>query len=500
MTTSLASTSGAGQLPRDATPYLRGGTLAARLAGTRLPPDVLLLGAMLIANCAWAAIWPGPFTAGAALLLWLIAIARLCVADPRALVMFLPFIVLHFSVVLSLGAIEAGAYMKEMGSRGHASTASASYVLFSLLFMLSAELVCRWPGRRERHGRETSDAAHRPLILVWAALAIAAPIVVYLFLAGLRNGFPLLTGTDRFAYRMTSADVLTLNFLNLKFVIAALLGSGAAFAATALRRNCHHLTLLAYLLVSFLFGDKFFIILIAAGFYAMPFVICGSGDARRVIVRITPYALLVLCCVCAVTMFIYSDYGRLDISQTMARLGERAAGQGQLWYLAVRDSSHAIGIDTKLVADNLSSLLANPHASFVFEHRLGPFYFVEKYSPSDVYSTFIHNSGAVTPTMVFEAYGLIAFGYVGLAFLMVGMGVLVGVLVSWLARGMASGNPFNVLLPAFAFTQAVSLMAQATLYSLVGLSAWKAYAAFLVLQLGVAQIVKPWLVEQSRKT
>jgi hypothetical protein len=81
------------------------------------------------------------------------------------------------------------------------------------------------------------------------------------------------------------------------------------------------------------------------------------------------------------------------------------------------------------------------------------------------------------------------FGYGGLAALMCAMGAVVGSLAHWLACAMLSRNPVNVLLPAFVVTQTVSFMAQGTVYSVLSLSTFKAYAAFLVLQV----VVSAWL-------
>jgi len=457
-----------------------------------IPPAVLVLGGLLAANCAWSLVWPSPATAAAAALLWAAAAWRLFGTDARAAVLLLPFMTLHLSVMVSLIAIESGAHMKEMGARGAASPASALFAMLSLVFLgtAAAVYVRRRSLRAERGAAPPFSAASPSPLLAWAAPGIAAPVVAYLALTGLRNGFPLLEGIDRFQYRM-NADVLTLNFLNLKFVIAALLASGAAAAPGRALRAGHHLIFAAYLAVSFLFGDKFFIIIAATCFYCMPFVLARPAGLAQALWRHAPLAIVALACVAGVTLFIYSGYGRFSLDTTLTRLGDRVAGQGQLWFLAVRDSSHWFGIDADGVAQNLRSLFANPAATYVFDHRIAAFYFVDKYAPSSLWTSFLHNGGTVTPTMVFEAYGLMLFGYLGLAAALLLMGALAGAVLEWLAHAMQSGNPVNVLLPAFVATQVLSVMSQGTLYSLLSLSAFKAYAAFLLLQWMVAECTRP---------
>ena len=456
-----------------------------------LSPGVLALLGLMVANAVLAVAWPHPMWSfdGHALIMW--GVRRLFALAPAAAVMLLPFMVVHASVLVSLPAIESGAFMKEMGFSGRASPAGAGYVLCSALFLGTAALVfSRLHARAPRVAPLTERvAAGQRLLLCMAVLGGAVLVVAWLAGKGLRLGFPLLTGTDRFAFRAASADVLTLNFLILKYVLAATLGTSAAWAPGAFWRRCHHAAFASYVAVSFLFGDKFFIILMAACFYAMPFLVTRPAGIAARLRRAVPLALLVLGCASAVTFHIYSNQGELSAAQTLQRLGERIAGQGQLWFLAVRDSSALLRLDTQALGLNLANLLARPPADFTFEHRLAPFYFVERYSPGAIYSSFLNNGGMVTPTMVFEAYALVLGGYAGLAVALLVAGAWTGWLAQHLARAMASGNPVNVLLPAYAMLQTVVLMTQGTLHSLLSLSTCKGYAAFLVLQ----GLVAAWL-------
>lgn len=472
-----------------APPFITPLPLAPTARPLALSPGALALAALMVANAALAVAAPHPAWAAAALVLFLAGAARLFSLAPAATVMLAPFLVVHGSVMVSLQAIEGGAYMKEMGVHGHASPAGAGFVLCSALFLCTAALVFTrlQQGARPAGAQPLGASARR--LLCGAVLGGAAAVVAWLVLKGQRAGFPLLTGTDRFAFRAESADVLTLNFLILKYVLAAALGTSAVFAPGPGWRRLHHGVFGGYVAVSFLYGDKFFIILMAACFYAMPFLVGRPGEITARVRALLPLALLVFASAATVTLFIYSHYGELSAAQTLQRLGERIAGQGQLWFLAVRDSSALLQFDARHVALNLENLVARPAADFTFEHRLAPFYFVERYSPTAFFLSFLHNGGMVTPTMVFEAYSLVMVGYAGLALALVVAGAWTGWLAWHLSRAMARGNPADVLLPAFAMFQTIVLMSQGTLHSLLSLSAFKAYAAFFALQL----LVRAWL-------
>jgi hypothetical protein len=479
--------------------------LPGRLSGSGrpvvIPVSTLVLVAALAGNCIISVAWPDPMASFATLVLYVIAIAQLFSSSPSAVMLAAPFMVMHFSVMLSLIAIESGAYMKEMGAFGHASISSATYIVYSLLLLCSAILVYRaMDARRVRNCKKQKQAeapavqavrAYRHWIESYGAVVIGGLIVSYLLLRGLGTGFPLLTGTDRFQYR-SRTDVLTLNFLNLKYVLGALIGCGAAFATTPRMRKLHHWTFVGYILASFLFGDKFFNIMLASIFYSMPFLIREPDRMKASIRRGAPMVLIMLVCVSAVTVFIYSGNGALTVAETVQRLGDRVAGQGQLWFMAVEDGASWVKFDEHIVRENFLNLFANPASGYAFEHRLAAFYFVERYSPPAMHLSFVHNAGSVTPTMVFEAYGLVTFGFIGLAFTGILLGAITGLAGYFLARSIMTGNPINTLLPAFVMTQMIYMAAQGTMYSLIGLSSFKAYAAFWVLQ----RLVKFWIKRQ----
>lgn len=471
-------------------------TTGGGLRALVLPLDVLCLAGLLVCNLAVALVAPGMTTSLASTVLYGICIYRMFITVPATMALLLSVIMGHISTLVSLNAIESGAFMHEMGRQGAASSASASFVILATLFLVTCAAVfhalqTRWPAP----GRQAIGD-----LVYFGTIAIGGFVVVYLILAGLRTGFPLLSGTDRFAYRR-AADILTLNFLNLKLIFAVMLGCGSMFAPRRGLRIAHHLLFAGYVLVSFLYGDKFFAVLSAACFYVIPFLLRDPTRATREIRRLAPAAVVLGACVMAVTFFIYSRYGEMSIDATLQRIGNRVAGQGQLWFLAVEDSSRWVAFDTRAVLLNLQNLVANPVADFAFQHRLAAFYFVEKYPPTAMYVSFLNNGGIVTPTMVFEGYNLVMFGYVGLIVSLLGMGCVMGGLVYWFARAVATGNPFNALLPTFFISNAMTLMAQGTLYSLLSVSAFKGYAAFLALQLGVglvARVREPFAGPASR--
>ncbi|PZP32061.1 MAG: hypothetical protein DI603_11430 [Roseateles depolymerans] len=453
--------------------------------------DLLALVALLLLLVLLACYEPSPWLTAGSTLTWAVLVARLLKLRTTALMMLSPFVLIQLSVMVSLIAIESGAHMKELGITGAPSVAGTLFPLVSLLYIAAAVLAQDFWGAR-RAGDPVAPAA-LPRWLALAGLALGLGADLFLLAKGLAGGFPLLSGTDRFQFR-AGTDVLTLNLLNLKVVIAAALATGAQAAGSERGRRGHHALFGGYLLLSFLFGDKFFNIIVAALVYTMPVVAADPERFRRHLARRLPLALALLLPVAAATLVTYSNQGELSLAETLERLGDRVAGQGQLWWVAVRDNGHWFAWDSEAVRANLGSLVASPAASYVFEHRLVAFYFVERYAPAAMHLSFLHNNGTVTPTMLFEAYSLVVLGGLGLIVTTTLAGLFTGSVLHWLRTRMQRGQVVNVLLPAYVLIQTFYLMAQATLYTVLNPSAAKAYLAFLALQ----GLVAGWLHLNAR--
>jgi hypothetical protein len=438
-------------------------------------------------NLGCSSLWPGTASDVVATLLFMYALCRIFASSPEAVGMFAPYLLLAIAMILSLDIIGTGAYLQELAIAARPSPASPSYIAYATLFLLISLSTFE---RLSRRYRPVASGAPVPQILVALFSVLSALFLGYLLAAGSRTGFPLLTGIDRLKYRHFIADPITDDLLNLKPLIAVGLGVCAVQASTRFWRAFYSLQFASYIAVSMLYADKFFILLSALLFFLMPFLINDPRAAAKNVTKAAPFALMVLLLGCLVTFYVYSEHGKLSADDTFDKMFARASGQGQLWYVATRDQSHAASFDTKIVSDNVRSLFATKPADYIFEHRLAAFFFVERYSPATIYASLLRNGGSVTPTMVFDAYGLVAFGYLGLIVVEVTAAVFTAVVVTFLWVSIRTGNPFRALLPAFLMTQVYYVLTQATFNSVVSLSALKAYAALFTLQLIITALAR----------
>ncbi|WP_174293189.1 DUF6418 domain-containing protein [Sphingomonas bacterium] len=452
--------------------HQRGG--AAVAAYPQLPPDAALpvggivaLVAMLAVNWALAASLASPFLSWTSLLLlgWLLLL--LGRISPTGLILLLPLVITRGATTVSLLVIEAGAYMPEVNRLGEPGDASASFVAFTALFFLVFALVFR------RFERAFLAYARSPLLddivalLGWPVVVLFMALGAMAVLDGLRGGFPLLAGVDRFLYRREYSSQLVLILLDNKFLFAAILGA-VAFAPRyrPLLKTAAVLTFLGLTALYFLFGDKFFTILAEVAFFAMPLLLARRGRLAPTLLRLAPPVAALLCAALAATIYIYSGYGRLPIGRTVALVGERVAGQGELWFVASHDARRATNWDAHLVERNIDTLDDKSPPASAFANGVETYYFIQRYSPAKLAASFRKNQGWVQLTMGTEAMALVMFGYVGVAAIMAFLGALVAFAALYLRRAFVSGFPLSLFFAVWTFLQIYFSVQQASLWSI----------------------------------
>jgi len=454
------------------------------MSSFRFTPGASFIALLVLLNIVLAALYPSPFNAVAACILYGSAFIAIFRWRPKAVLFAAPIAFVHTSVLVSLIAVESGAFMKEMGAVGRASGAGALYALLTIVFLWAAAWIF---GVLERKypaapaGAEAMAKRHA-LLMRWLPLAFGAFTILLLLAKGAATGFPMLQGFDRFAYRRAVGDPITLNLLNLKIVIAAFLGTAATLSPLNRVKWCYHGVFIAYLAASFLFGDKFFILIISSLVYLATQLVGDIALLKRRLKVVLPLAICVVIIASCLTIYVYSGGGRLSFESTALRLLDRISGQAQLWFLAFDRNFGWLRFDSEAAMLNLQSLFASPAADFVFEKRLAAFHFVWKYSPAQMYWSFVGNAGYVAPAMAFEAYLMELFGLVGTLLALLLSGIVLGLISFAVYAGVRSGNPYRALLPAHVYVQFYYLVVGGTIFSLLSVGTMKAYAAFAALQ------------------
>lgn len=434
----------------------------------RLPIGAIIaLTAALVLNWALAATFSSTIFGLTSLLLFaalLLLVARISAAG---LILLLPLVITRGATLVSLLVIEAGAYMPEVNRLGAPGDASASFVAFTALFFLTFALVFR------ACERWFLGFARSPLLdqvvswLGWPVVGLCMAMGALALLHGMQSGFPLLAGVDRFLYRREYSSGLVLILLDNKFLFAAMLGA-VAFAPRyqPLLKTCAILTFLALTALYFLFGDKFFTILAEVAFFAMPLLLARQGQLAGTMLRLAVPVAALLCAALGATLYIYSGYGRLPLDRTVTLVGERIAGQGELWFVASRDARRVTHWDAHLVARNLDTLGDKSPPASAFANGVETYYFIQRYAPAKLADSFRKNGGWVQLTMGTEAMALVMFGYVGVGIIMAFLGVLVALAALYLRRAFASAFPLSLFFAVWTFLQVYFSAQQASLWSI----------------------------------
>lgn len=465
----------------------------------RLPfGGMVALAALLAVNWLLAASMPSVLFSFTALLLFgglLLLVGRI---SASGLILLLPLVITRGATLVSLMVIEAGAYMPEVNRLGTPGDASASFVAVTAIFFLVFALVFR------RWERWFVAYARSPLLddlvalLGWPVVALCAALGALAVLHGLQGGFPLLAGVDRFLYRREYSSGIILILLDNKFLFAAMLGA-IAFAPRyrPLLKTAAIVTFLGLTGLYFLFGDKFFTILAEVAFFAMPLLLARQGRLAGTMLRLALPVAALLCAALSATLYIYSGYGRLPLDRTVTLVGERIAGQGELWFVASRDARRVTHWDAHLVARNLDTLGdVSPPAS-AFANGVETYYFIQRYAPAKLAASFRKNQGWVQLTMGTEAMALVMFGYVGVGIVMALLGVLVALAALYLRRAFASRFPLSLFFAVWTFLQVYFSAQQASLWSIAAPGQIKRLLLFATIEIVLlavnrAQILSAW--------
>jgi hypothetical protein len=408
---------------------------------------------------------------------------------PRAAILAMPLIITRAATVISLIFIEGGAYMPEIGRVGAPGDASASFVFVSALFFTSYAIVFFALDRIVSMYARSRIVGRLAVLLRWPVIGICAVLAGLVLLQGSRTGFPLLHGVDRFLYRRFYGEGAVLLLLENKSIVAAVLGSMVFSTSTTRLEKAAAATLFLSVIVEcFLFGDKFFTILSAAAYFAMPGLLLGGQAMRRAIPRILLAGSVLLAAVVSITVYIYSDYGTLPMDRASERLAERVAGQGELWFVATQDAPALLDWKADEVQRYVGSLQDKDPGSAAFADGADTYYFIFKYAPQKLKDAFKANQGWVQYTMGFEAIGLVMFGYVGLTLLVTAAGALAALFYLFLYRAFLSENPLSIVMASWASMQIYMAVQQASLWAVFATGQWRRFFLFAVVETCLAAV------------
>lgn len=441
---------------------------------------------LVLAVTATSAANPHLSVVAAAMFFWMIVLSlRL---SPRGTILLIPFIISSASSMVALVMIEYGAEIPELGMMGLPNGSTSTYVVYTTIcfwfFLLSFNWIVGSDLRSIKQISLLFDRYATPIAL--GILAIGALSIAYLMLAGLKSGFPLLTGADRYAYRRFSADIITLYLLNLKATISIILGMVSfLLPVSRLLKLASTSIFICLSLVFFLFGEKFFTQLLSLATFMTPYLYHNHKRLLQLLPVLLIGGGLALVAVSTVTWFIYSNGGRENPHATMQRLSGRMVGQGELWFLQNQIGARVVNWDSELVEKNARALFVKDINLFAVREGVGPSYFSNRYAPDKIRASILRNAGSVTYAAALEALGLAAFGWAGLILVMIFTGGVIALSSAYLVYAIRLRSVVSCVFAMYIISAVRSYVSQGALWQIIGIYSLKWFAVIFVIELGL---------------
>lgn len=449
----------------------------------------VLIGSLALLAWPLSDAYVSPYWSLFSVLLFLWAVTFVFRAEPRATILAIPDLIVRSAVLLALVGIEFGNNIPELGTVGTPGAHATSYLLYTLFMFAGYVVAFRHLAGRPGTG-PTSPLAplfDRYANLIGATvLAVVGMILLWLILKGLVTGFPLLNNFDRFAYRRLHGDKITLYALNNKLAIEFVLGIVAfRLPAIPLLKLSAIAAAVAFLMVTFLFGDKMTTQLIALSGFIAPFVCAYPEKLRRHLVAFLSVGLLALIAAFSVTWFVYSAGGRDTAAATIERLSGRLVGTGELWYLQTRLGAPLVNWDGDIIGRNIEALKIKNVEPFAVANSLGPNYYSNRYAPDDIRNSIARQGGTVTFTAAYEPLLLATFGWVGLGIAMIITGIISALVAAYMMFAINSRSIVSAVFASFVAVLWRAAASQGTPWTIVGLFALKWLAVIFVIEIAM---------------
>lgn len=403
------------------------------LSGSKFSDPLWLLAPVVIL-ALFSGIVSSPFIAVGAFFCYVVYMKRLADKAPFTFIFGLPLWFLWLTEMSSLVAIEFGAYMNEVGDFGYATGATARLCIIYILMV--TPVVKLVDGKFDASDLANWIVSYRkfPYWRFFSGFVIVLSLLMtgYLFIEGLKNGFPLITGVDRFTFRKELDDSLFVSIIDNRPVVISFL---SVMLFGGYRKSAFFIFAL-YIFVSVLFAEKFTSLMMMLSVFIVASLVEDlwlHGKIR--VFRLLKPLLLILPIVFIVILIVYGALD--DLSGALEAFRDRFAVQGQMWFVGDRDYFSLFSFDARVISADISSWfdwsVQNPASvSLAF----GRYYFMADYVDNELLDWILNlNVGYV---FTYFPYWLKISGYFGLVVISVAGGGILGVVMRYLVGAFST--------------------------------------------------------------
>ncbi|MDD3183676.1 MAG: hypothetical protein PHD48_12875, partial [Alphaproteobacteria bacterium] len=388
------------------------------------------IGFVLLLMTSW---WVYPVSAWLALLLYGFFFMRLLkIAPASALTLLAAFGIMGATQMISGVMIELGGFLSETGQMGEPTGGFMRLTITYIIFFGTAAFVSEYfVSSWKKQGQIEIFIANKlqPNALVATIInAITIMAFAYLIIIGIKNGFPLLTETDRFAFRSDLGDPVFLSVIGNRIAIILYLGFMNVLTKN---KGMYRLMTLCLFVISALFGEKFSSLTIMLMLFFTPALMRTAWKLKALPIK---RIFLIGAVMAALTMpLVFIVYGGLHDSQAaIDRTIDRMTLQGQLWFLADREvddffrfDAEPLANDLKMIAAPKQDLDARKELSYPFQ---GMAWMLLHFA--DPLQAYIRINSGVVFCLGLHAYLLETLGWVGMLIANIAFGLILGLISS----------------------------------------------------------------------
>ncbi len=428
---------------------------------------VLSLFLLLLANLCFLAV-PSVFWSVLSFLLFGGYLCGLAVISPVSFMLLLPYIFFRLTVLVSGIAIENGGYMEDLEIMGEASGAYIRLCGVYIVFISFAACVIEWCLKyclSKNYNLDHLKERTQRHPWVWIFFGIFTAFSIYVLAVGLFKGFQLLTNVDRFKFRDEIGGRAFLLYMGNRF-IAALLFGAIIYLCRGLRRNMAIFLFALMIVVSVLFGEKFTSLILMFIYVATPAYLMSRYLQRRILWHMLPSMAAAACLTLPIILMVYGwaerPHDAIDL------LSVRMVGQGELWYVADRDTGEAFRFDQEQLVHILQASVIQEGNDIARESPfMGVYYFMNQYMPPGMLAFWLQRP-SLTLTFGFEPYLLVVFGWIGMIVPLCFYAGIYALSLSYLAWSIFNARPISIFIAAKILIWIITGLAQGYLFMIFG--------------------------------
>jgi hypothetical protein len=387
---------------------------------------------------------------------------------PVSFLLLLPYIFFRATTMASGVAIECGGYMKDLEALGEPTGAYLRLAAIYIIFTSCASAIIEWVYPKIKARSASLESVSKRTMThpwVWIFYGLFIAFSFYVLAIGAMKGFPLLNDIDRLTYRDEIGGRGFLLYMGNRMLAAYLFGI-IIYMCVGMKRLLAIGLFLLMILISVLFGEKFTSLMLIAMYVVTPAYLMNLALQKRILNHIIPAVLAVGLLTMPIILAVYgwSDHPE----QAVERLTNRMVGQGELWYVADRDTDDAFVFDTEHISYIVSSTVSLDADEMVNQPPfMGAMYFMHEYMTPGLLSLFLEKS-SLTLTFGFEPYLLVVFGWIGMIFPLCFYACLYALGLLYLAWAVLNSRPISIFFAGKILIWMVVGLAQGYLFLILG--------------------------------